>query len=100
MGEDIQVLLSPRMPTDQIVALLIAERDKLTRAIEVLQGARRRGLASEEPVGTDGFNYGDGSHPQRTQGWNDRRSAEGAVEEDEGVLGEEEEGFLQVARNF
>jgi hypothetical protein len=33
------------MPTDQIVALLIAERDKLDRAIQVLQdgGARRRG---------------------------------------------------------
>jgi hypothetical protein len=26
------------MPTDQILALLIAERDKLNRAIEVLQG--------------------------------------------------------------
>jgi hypothetical protein len=30
------------MLTDHIVALLIAERDKLDRAIEVLQGARRR----------------------------------------------------------
>ena len=32
------------MPTDQIVALLIAERDRLNRAIEVLQGPiKRRG---------------------------------------------------------
>jgi len=30
------------MPTDQIVTALIAERDKLTRAIEVLQGPTRR----------------------------------------------------------
>jgi len=32
------------MPTDHIVSLLIAERDKLNRAIEALQGpAKRRG---------------------------------------------------------
>jgi len=32
------------MPVDQIVTLLIAERDKLNRAIEALQGsAKRRG---------------------------------------------------------
>jgi hypothetical protein len=32
------------MPTDHIIALLIAERDKLNRAIEALQGsAKRRG---------------------------------------------------------
>ena len=30
------------MPTEHIVALLIAERDKLTRAIEALQGPTRR----------------------------------------------------------
>jgi hypothetical protein len=30
------------MPTDQIVALLISERDKLTRAIEALQGPTKR----------------------------------------------------------
>jgi hypothetical protein len=29
------------MPTDQILALLIEERDKLTRAIDVLQGTSR-----------------------------------------------------------
>jgi hypothetical protein len=32
------------MPTEQIVALLVAERDKLNRAIEALQGSiKRRG---------------------------------------------------------
>jgi hypothetical protein len=32
------------MPTEHIIALLIAERDKLNRAIEVLQGpVKRRG---------------------------------------------------------
>jgi hypothetical protein len=41
------------MPTDHIVALLIAERDKLNRAIEALQGSpNRMGRApkSESPV--------------------------------------------------
>ena len=48
------------MPTDQIVALLVAERDRLNRAIEALQGpAKRRGrppkslaAASVAPVPT------------------------------------------------
>jgi hypothetical protein len=31
------------MPTEHIVALLIEERDKLNRAIEALQGTKRRG---------------------------------------------------------
>ena len=31
------------MPTDQIIALLVAERDKLNRAIEALQGPSKRG---------------------------------------------------------
>lgn len=31
------------MPTEHIVALLIQERDKLNRAIELLQGTRHRG---------------------------------------------------------
>ena len=30
------------MPTDHILTLLIAERDKLNRAIEALQGAAKR----------------------------------------------------------
>jgi hypothetical protein len=40
------------MPTDQIVALLIAERDKLDRAIQALQdgGAKRRGRSPKNPT--------------------------------------------------
>src|SRR5436309_2685964 len=40
------------MPTDQIVALLIAERDRLDRAIQVLQdgGAIRRGRSPRNPT--------------------------------------------------
>jgi hypothetical protein len=39
------------MPTEHIVALLIAERDKLTRAIEALQGAvKRRGRPPKNPL--------------------------------------------------
>jgi hypothetical protein len=39
------------MMTDQIVALLIAERDKLNRAIEALQGtAKRRGRPPKNPL--------------------------------------------------
>jgi hypothetical protein len=37
------MLRFPQMPTEHILDLLIAERDKLTRAIEVLQGTPRRG---------------------------------------------------------
>jgi hypothetical protein len=40
------------MQTDQIVALLIAERDKLNRAIEALQGpTKRRGRPPKNAVG-------------------------------------------------
>jgi hypothetical protein len=39
------------MPTEQILALLIAERDKLTRAIEALQGpTTRRGRPPKNPL--------------------------------------------------
>jgi hypothetical protein len=39
------------MPTDQIVALLIAERDRLNRAIEALQGpTKRRGRPPKNPL--------------------------------------------------
>jgi hypothetical protein len=45
------VIRSLRMPTDHIVTLLIAERDKLNRAIEVLQGgAKRRGRPPKNPL--------------------------------------------------
>jgi len=47
------------MPTEHILALLVAERDKLNRAIEALQGARRRGrppkgLTAVAPESSDG----------------------------------------------
>jgi hypothetical protein len=35
------------MPTDHIVALLIAERDKLNAAIEALQGTVKKPVATE-----------------------------------------------------
>jgi hypothetical protein len=39
------------MSTEQILALLIQERDKLNRAIEALgTPVKHRGLATEEPV--------------------------------------------------
>jgi hypothetical protein len=39
------------MPTEQILALLIAERDKLNQAIEVLQGpTKRRGRPPKNPL--------------------------------------------------
>jgi hypothetical protein len=45
------VLRSPLMPTDHIIALLVAERDKFNRAIEALQGPiKRRGRPPKSPV--------------------------------------------------
>jgi hypothetical protein len=38
------------MPTEHIVALLVAERDKINRAIEVLQGSKRRGRPPKNPA--------------------------------------------------
>jgi hypothetical protein len=39
------------MPTEYILALLVAERDKLNRAIEALQGpAKRRGRPPKNPA--------------------------------------------------
>src|SRR5260370_10182811 len=39
------------MPTEHIVALLVAERDKLNRAIEALQGPlKRRGRPPKNPL--------------------------------------------------
>jgi hypothetical protein len=44
------LLTSRLMPTEHIIALLIQERDKLNRAIEVLQGAKRRGRPPKNPL--------------------------------------------------
>jgi hypothetical protein len=39
------------MPTEEIVALLVAERDRLNKAIEALQGpVKRRGRPPKNPV--------------------------------------------------
>jgi hypothetical protein len=38
------------MPTEHIVALLVAERDKINRAIEALQGPKRRGRPPKNPL--------------------------------------------------
>jgi hypothetical protein len=41
------------MPTEHILAMLIAERDKLTRALEALGGAaKRRGRPPKSPLAT------------------------------------------------
>jgi hypothetical protein len=52
--------ISP-MPIDQVVSLLIAERDRLHRAIQILQdgGAKRRGRPPKNPM----FNYNHPSVP-------------------------------------
>jgi hypothetical protein len=45
------VLLFRKMVTQQVVALLIAERDKLNRAIEALSGPlKRRGRPPKNPL--------------------------------------------------
>jgi hypothetical protein len=42
------------MPTEQILALLVAERDRLNQAIEALQGpARRRGRPPKQMAMTE-----------------------------------------------
>jgi hypothetical protein len=38
------------MQTDHIVALLVAERDRINRAIEALQGTKRRGRPPKNPL--------------------------------------------------
>jgi len=42
------------MPTEYIIALLVAERDKLNRAIEALQGPKRRGRPPKNPASVPG----------------------------------------------
>jgi|HubBroStandDraft_6_1064221.scaffolds.fasta_scaffold286201_2 hypothetical protein len=51
------------MPTEHIVALLIEERDKLNRAIEALQGTKRRGRRANN-VGERGGSVSSGSKPK------------------------------------
>jgi hypothetical protein len=54
------------MPADHILDLLIAERDKLTRAIVALQGSPRRGGRPRKNSGTTfrGIRIGSGTETQ------------------------------------
>lgn len=53
------MISSRLMPTEHIVALLIQERDKLNRAIEILQGTKRRG---RPPKSAAAPSIGDNGH--------------------------------------
>ena len=57
------------MPTDQILSLLITERDKLNRAIEALQGTPRRGGRPRKKAvpATDAETNTD--HPRKRARW-------------------------------
>jgi hypothetical protein len=63
------------MPTEQILALLIAERDRLNGAIEALQGpARRRGRPAKNPSGIAGPVPDKKRGPKRTAAQNKAHS--------------------------
>jgi hypothetical protein len=54
------------MPTEHIVALLIAERDKLNRAIEALQGPlKRRGRPPKNALATAATSVPEPAAPAR-----------------------------------
>lgn len=55
------------MPTEHIVALLIAERDKLNRAIEVLQGPTKRGRPPKNPITAASPAFPEPSQPAKKQ---------------------------------
>jgi hypothetical protein len=58
------------MQTDHILSLLISERDKLTRAIEVLQGASRGGRPSKSAMSTiDGAATTDHTRTRKRPRW-------------------------------
>ena len=82
------------MPTEHIIALLIAERDKLNRAIEALggTGTKRRGRAPKNPVGAASpAAVATTPVPSKNHHMNTPRCAQGSVTEDESVLAEAEE---------
>jgi hypothetical protein len=54
------------MPTEHIVALLIQEREKLERAIEALQGTKRRGRPPKNSVLTVAPTAENGHKKMRT----------------------------------
>ena len=57
------------MITDQILALLIAERDKLSRAIEALQGTvKRRGRPPKNATASPGIPVAKATPQQKRKG--------------------------------
>ena len=50
MGSKYRIYTGEFMPTDHILALLIAERDKLNQAIAALSGVKRRGRPPKNPL--------------------------------------------------
>ena len=73
------------MPTEDIKAPLIAERDKLNKAIEALQGPRKEEAALQTNA--------EASTPTVTNNRRGviRRSPQSTVQEDEGVMDEAQE---------
>jgi hypothetical protein len=64
------------MATANILALLVAERDRLSRAIEALQGPiKRRG---RPPKNADGFNYAAANVPDWVKPASERKTAAAA----------------------
>ncbi len=60
LNKTYQQCYDPIMQTEQIVSLLVAERDRLSRAIEALQGpTKRRGRPPKNPT----FDYNHPSVP-------------------------------------
>jgi hypothetical protein len=73
------------MTTDHIVALLIAERDRLNRAIEALQGPVRR--TGRSPQESRDCKHDAGTYEEPTQR-DGCCGTERTVRTDEGVVGE------------
>lgn len=83
------MIRSNYMATEHILALLIQERDKLNRAIESLQGARRRGRPPKSAAAVSPTEAGPAKRRARTPAqrkaqakrmreyWAKRKKAEG-----------------------
>jgi hypothetical protein len=65
------------MPTDHILSLLVSERDRLTRAIEVLQGTPRRGGRPRKSATPTADSARATNHTRKRPRWNaaQRRAA-------------------------
>jgi hypothetical protein len=92
-GARTPVILSPLMPTGQIVALLIAERDKLNRAIEALQELAKRGVRPPKNTGGSYCSCRACKAPAQK-----RFTAQGARRLDEGALGKAQEAGKELAQ--